>query len=153
MCEIKDIINLKGKKAQFVAWWRSQLYYIKFLSHEVKLEITRSYKPSPSSYNPNILTNSQNIDTNQPPSPTELSYDNNHLDAISKAKNTIAFFKALGGGYFRNVDPSYFVVISGGRLIGFYENETEARKEAAAVINGDGMIFPISGNFKSNQRK
>src|SRR4051812_20008297 len=101
MCEIKDIINLKGKKAQFVAWWSSQLYYTKFLrsisirvTDEVKLEITRSYKPSPSSYNPTILTNSQNIDTNQPPSPTELSSDNNHLDAISKAKNTIAFFRA-----------------------------------------------------------
>ncbi|CAI2167316.1 8123_t:CDS:2 [Funneliformis geosporum] len=135
MNEIEDIIDVKD---------------------EVKLKISRSISPRtppPSAYNPTKLTNSQNVDINQPPNPTDLPPDNNPLDAITKAKNTIAFIRALDRGYFRNVDPSYYVVIMGGRLISICENEMKARQEAVATINGDGMVFPISGNFKSNQNK
>ena len=83
---------------------------------------------------------------------------NKLLAGTCKAKNLITFFRALHEGHFRNVDLNYFVVISDGQLIGIYENEQKACQVAAQTnLNignqvGDGMVFPISGNFKSRRK-
>jgi len=137
--------NLKLKKKIF---YFPSFCYLSCITDENELETTRSISPhTSSSHNSlSITTNSQSIkNINQP---IDLL---SNVDAISRAKNTIAFCRALNGGYFRNMDPRHFAVILDGQLIGIYENESKACQAAVAAIKGDGMVFPISGNFKSKK--
>lgn len=109
---------------------------------------------------PSLITTSNQLQYSKNNDRSNESFDNNNqnnLIAIYRAKNLIAFFRALHGGHFRNVDLNYYAVISDGQLIGIYENEEKAC-QAAAQTNfnignqvGDGMVFPISGNFKSRK--
>ncbi|CAB4401330.1 unnamed protein product [Rhizophagus irregularis] len=125
------------------------------LSHVQPSTSFSSHKPPSLTTTSDQLQYSKNIDRSNEP------FDKNNQDnliAIYRAKNLIAFFRALHGGQFRNVDLNYYVVISDGQLIGIYENEEKACQVAAQTnFNignqvGDGMVFPISGNFKSRKK-
>jgi hypothetical protein len=117
--------------------------------------------PSSSHKSSSLITTSDQssqLDYNVRSNETFDKNNRNNLTAICRAKNLIVFLRALNEGYFRNVDLNYFVVISDGQLIGTYENEEKAC-QAAARTNfnignqvGDGMVFPISGNFKSRRK-
>ncbi|CAH1757469.1 21729_t:CDS:2 [Entrophospora sp. SA101] len=98
--------------------------------------ITSSTSPLPSfttsQFSPYYeTTNNNGNDSNDNSDNNKSTYS---IEAISRAKNTIAFFRALNSGCFRNLDPNSFVVISDGKLLGIYPNEDQAEAMIRKVI-------------------
>ncbi|CAJ0896536.1 5205_t:CDS:2 [Entrophospora sp. SA101] len=122
--------NIKGQSRNLK---RKKLVIMKSQRQLVKNQLLRQrIRFTTSQFSPYYeTTNNNGNDSNDNSDNNKSTYS---IEAISRAKNTIAFFRALNSGCFRNLDPNSFVVISDGKLLGIYPNEDQAEAMIRKVI-------------------